>query len=199
MRSCQPLTRPVTASTSSPRTRLTKRECACLLPALIRMAPAPSIVSPSARWCASTSSAMAAGGSLWRSSCPSTSVAKKRSADLSAKGLGNSRSGWVRQGFVRLRSLRRCSGQMEMAVPRSVLSDRGSATRRRLNQVDEVATGVFKQGGGDWPHALWLAAEADATLLETAVLRGDVIRYESSGWNTGGKQCCLIRLSRRKI
>ena len=83
-------------------------------------------------------------------------------------------------------------------LPRSVLFDRGSATRRRLNQVDEVAAGVFKQDGGDWPHAPWLTAEADATLLETAVLRGDVIRYESSGWNTGGKQCCLIRLTRRK-
>src|SRR5712664_1010536 len=23
-------------------------------------------------------------------------------------------------------------------------------------------------------------------------------RYESSGWNAGGKQCCLIRLTRRK-
>src|SRR6266436_1411213 len=82
--------------------------------------------------------------------------------------------------------------------PRSFLWDRGSVNGRRLNQVDEVAAGVLKQDGGEWPHALWFTAEVDTTLLETPVLRGDVIRYESSGWNTGGKQCCLIRLSRRK-
>ena len=35
----------------------------------------------------------------------------------------------------------------------------------RLNQVDEVAAGVLKQDGEDWPHALWFTTEADAKRL----------------------------------
>jgi hypothetical protein len=35
-----------------------------------------------------------------------------------------------------------------------------------LNQVDEVATGVLKQDGGQRPHVRWLTTEADTKLFE---------------------------------
>jgi hypothetical protein len=44
-----------------------------------------------------------------------------------------------------------------------------------LNEVDEVATGVFKEDGDDGTHARWFTAKADTQLLETAVLGGDVV------------------------
>lgn len=44
-----------------------------------------------------------------------------------------------------------------------------------LNEVDEVAAGVFEEDGDDGTHARWFAAEAYAELLEAAVFGGDVV------------------------
>src|ERR1700730_15773856 len=62
---------------------------------------------------------------------------------------------------------------------------------RRLNQVDEVATRILKQYGGDWPHNLWLTTKADTKRLQTSVLRVDVVRYERSRRNASVKQGLL--------
>ena len=75
-----------------------------------------------------------------------------------------------------------------------VLGDRGSVSDNRLNQVDEVAADVLKQDGGGGPHVLWFTAEADTTLLETPVLRGDVIRYEKE-WMEYRRQTVLLDTS----
>jgi len=57
-----------------------------------------------------------------------------------------------------------------------------------LNEVDEVAAGVFKQDGDDRAHARWFTAKADTELLETAVLGGDVARQEGGSGNAGSEQ-----------
>src|SRR5258707_326914 len=71
-------------------------------------------------------------------------------------------------------------------------------SRRRLDKIDEIATGIFEYDSLDGPHALWLTAKSDAKFLEPRVLGRDVFRDESSGRDTGLKKRLLISARRRK-
>src|SRR5215472_8022796 len=75
-------TRPGKASTLLPKTGPTSRACACSLPSRIQTLPVPSIANRSAEWFASMTWARGGAASPSKSSCPSTSAAKRRNAEL---------------------------------------------------------------------------------------------------------------------
>ena len=67
-----------------------------------------------------------------------------------------------------------------------------------LNEVNEVAAGVFEKDGSGGAHAFWFATEDDTERFQAAVLGGDVAGDEGRGGDAGGEESFLKGLRRRE-
>lgn len=67
-----------------------------------------------------------------------------------------------------------------------------------LDEVDEVAAGVFENDGSDGAHALWFATKDDTERFQAAELGGDVAGHEGCGGNACGEESLLKGLRRRE-
>lgn len=60
-----------------------------------------------------------------------------------------------------------------------------------LDEVDEVAAGVFEKDGSDGAHGFWFATKNDTERFQAGVFRGDVAGEEGRGGNSCGEESFL--------